>query len=461
MPEVVAGVAAGVLLGGVIAWVLGRAQERAGLLAEAQARETRLAAAEATADELRKQLSQRDLEAADLRSALGAAQARGAQLETRWEAARENLEGERRILDHAQARLTETFKALSADALRDSNSAFLQLARQALAAELEPRQQAMDGLVRPLTEALKRYEDEVRNLEAKGQHAYGNVEKQLEMLASRSADLQRETNNLVTALRAPHVRGRWGELTLHRVVELAGMTEHCDYLQQVTVDGDSGRLRPDMVVSLPNGREVIVDAKVPLTAYLDALAAASEDERQAAFARHGQQVRQHMNALSSKAYWEEFAKAPAFVVMFIPGESFVAAAAQADPALIEDGMARGVVVATPTTLIALLHAIAFGWRQEQLAENAERVRALGSELHDRIEKFSEHLEKVGVALGRATNAFNDAVGSLESRVLPSARRFRDLGAAAGAEIGVLKTVDVQPRSLHAPELPGVEAAEGP
>lgn len=458
MGEVLVAVVA-VVVGGGLAWLLAAARVRSRLAADVQARESRVAAAEATADELRKQLHQRDLEAADLRQALASAQTQRAQAETRWEAARQNLDEQRRLLDEAQGRLGETFKALSVDALRESNSAFLQLAQRALAAELEPRQREMDGLVRPLTDALRRYDEQVRQLEARGQQAYGSVEKQLEMLASRSAELSRETNNLVSALRAPQVRGRWGEITLHRVVELAGMTEHCDYLEQVTVEGEGGRLRPDMVVRLPNGREVIVDAKVPLAAYLSALEAGSDEDRQAALAKHGQQVRHHMNALSVKAYWEEFAKAPAFVVMFIPGESFVAAAAHADPALIEDGMAKGVVVATPTTLIALLHAIAFGWRQEQVAENAERLRTLGGELHDRIQRFSEHLERVGVALGRATGAFNDAVGSLEHRVLPSARRFRELGASASAEIAPMKSVDVQPRSLTAPELPGVEPAD--
>jgi DNA recombination protein RmuC len=457
--ELIVAAAVGLGVGAGVAWTVARAHARAAALADGQARESRLAAAEAVADELKKQLTQRDLEATDLRVALASEQTQRAQAEARWASTRQNIEEQRRLLDEAQARLGDTFKALSVDALRESNSAFLQLAQRALAAELEPRQQAMDGLVRPLTDALRRYEEQVRQYEVKGQQAYGSVEKQLEMLASRSAELQRETNNLVTALRAPQVRGRWGEITLHRVVELAGMTEHCDYLQQVTVEGDSGRLRPDMVVRLPNGREVIVDAKVPLVAYLDALSAATEEDRQAALARHGQQVRHHMNALSVKAYWEEFAKAPAFVVMFIPGESFVAAAAHADPALIEDGMAKGVVVATPTTLIALLHAIAFGWRQEQVAENAERLRTLGGELHDRIQRFTEHLERVGIALGRATGAFNEAVGSLEHRVLPSARRFRELGASAGAEIVPLKSVDVQARSLAAPELPGVEPPE--
>ena len=459
MPELIVVAVLGLGIGASVAWMMARAHGRTTALMDGQAREMRLAAAEAVADELKKQLSQRELEASDLRATLANEQTQRAQAEARFASSRQNIEEQRRLLDEAQARLGETFKALSVDALRESNSSFLQLAQRALAAELEPRHQAMDGLVRPLTEALRRYEDQVRQYEVKGQQAYGSVEKQLEMLASRSAELQRETNNLVTALRAPQVRGRWGEVTLHRVVELAGMTEHCDYLEQVTVEGDGGRLRPDMVVRLPNGREVIVDAKVPLAAYLDAMSASTDDDRQAALARHGQQVRHHMNALSGKAYWEEFAKAPAFVVMFIPGESFVAAAAHADPALIEDGMAKGVVIATPTTLIALLHAIAFGWRQEQVAENAERLRKLGSELHDRIQKFAEHLERVGVNLGRATAAFNEAVGSLEHRVLPSARRFRELGASAGAEIAPMKSIDVQPRSLTAPELPGVEPPE--
>lgn len=459
MLELIGAALVGVGVGAGVAWVVARAHGRALALAESQAREARLAAAEAITEELKKQLNQRDLEASDLRTALAAEQTQRAQAEARWAAARQNVEEQRGLLDEAAARLGDTFKALSLDALRESNTAFLQLAQKALAAELDPRQQAMDGIVRPLTETLRRYEEQVRQFESKGQQAYGSVEKQLEMLASRSAELQRETNNLVTALRASNVRGRWGEVTLHRVVELAGMTEHCDYVEQVTVAGEAGRLRPDMVVRLPNGREVIVDAKVPLAAYLDSLSATTEEERQTAMVRHGQQVRHHMNALSVKAYWEEFAKAPAFVVMFIPGESFVAAAAHADPALIEDGMAKGVVVATPTTLIALLHAIAFGWRQEQVAENAERLRKLGGELHDRIQKFAEHLERVGAALGRATGAFNDAVGSLEHRVLPSARRFRELGAAAGAEIAPLKSIDLQPRSLAAPELPGVEPTE--
>ncbi|MGH6689211.1 MAG: DNA recombination protein RmuC, partial [Gammaproteobacteria bacterium] len=323
MPELIVAAVIGLGIGAGVAWMLARSQGRATALAGAQARESRLAAAEAVTDELKKQLTQRELEASDLRAALTGEQTERVQAEARWAAARENLEAQRRLLDEAQARLGETFKALSLDALRESNTAFLQLAQRALAAELEPRQQAMDGLVRPLTDALRRYEDQVRQLEVKGQQAYGSVEKQLEMLGQRSAELQRETNNLVTALRAPHVRGRWGEVTLHRVVELAGLTEHCDYGEQVTVEGQAGRLRPDMVVHLPGGREIVVDAKVPLAAYLEAIGGATPEERASGFARHAVQVRQHMTTLSGKGYWEQFATTPELVVMFIPGEAFV------------------------------------------------------------------------------------------------------------------------------------------
>ncbi len=450
MNELVA-LVVGLALGASTAWLLARRHARAVRQAEVQALQAR-AAAESLVDELRKQLSQRELDLADARAALGAEQARRVEAEARAAAARENLDEQRRWLDEARQRLGDTFRALGAEALRDSGAALVAHARDVIDAQLARRQEAMDALVRPLEEALRRYEAQVQALEATRQRAWGSLEEQLQALAQASAALQRETGNLVTALRGAPARGRWGELTLRRVVELAGLVEHCDFEEQVVASGEH-RARPDLVVRLPGGRQIVVDAKVPLAGYLDAIAAASAEERAAALARHAQQVRQHLNDLASRAYWEQFGGAAELVVMFIPGEAFVAAAVQADPALLEDGIARRVVIATPTTLIALLRAIAFGWRQEQLAANAERVSELGRQLYDRLRTLGRHFDELGRALRRATDAFNAAVASMETRVLPAARRFRDLGAGVGPDIPPLEAVDEQPRTLAAPEFP--------
>ncbi|MEX2146295.1 MAG: DNA recombination protein RmuC [Candidatus Rokuibacteriota bacterium] len=448
---------AGLGLGAAVAWLAARVRLTGAGRADVEVLRARVAGLEARGDEIHKQLSLRDLEISDLRGAVDTERTRRAQVEARAEAERRSVEEQKALLDQARERLTDTFKALSADALRQSNTAFLELAD----AQLGRREMAIDASVKPLQDALARYEEHVRGLETARQHAYGTLEEQLRSLAASSAALQHEAGNLVTALRAPQVRGRWGEITLHRVVELAGMTQHCDYAEQVTVEGDAGRLRPDMVVHLPAGRDIVVDSKVPLTAYLDALAAGTPQERTAAFARHAQQVRQHMTQLAGKEYWAQFSDAPELVVMFIPGESFVGAAAEMDATLIEDGMALKVVVATPTTLIALLRAIAFGWRQERLAANAAEISELGRELYKRLATLTAHFEKVGGALGNATTAFNNAVGSMESRVLPAARKFRDLGAATGDDIDTLKAINQVPRSLAAPELPGLAEPPGP
>ncbi len=447
MTDLVAAAAA-LVIGAALAWFATRTRAAA-VVVERERLQARAASLEALETELRRQVSRQEVELTELRTTLAAERELRAQADTRCEITRESLEEQRRLLDEARLRLADTFKALSAEALEQSGAVFLERARETLEAQLGRREEAVHGIVRPLHEALGRYEEVVRGMEAARQRAYGSLEEQLRAVAAGHVDLQRETGALVAALRTPHVRGRWGELTLHRVVELAGLSQHCDFVEQVTVDGAGGRARPDMVVRLPAGREIVVDAKVPLSAYLDALAAPTDEERAACLARHAQQVRHHMNALASRAYWDEFAKAADLIVMFIPGEAFVAAAAEADRSLIEDALARKVVVATPTTLIALLRAVAYGWRQEQLAENAAHISELGRQLYERLRVLTGHVADVGSSLGRATAAYNRAVGSMESRVLPAARRFRDLGAATGDELPLLDAVTKHPRGLAA------------
>jgi len=356
--------------------------------------------------------------------------------ETRVQEMEKQVASPKALLEEVRAQLGDTFKALSSDALQANSQAFVERAQQTL---------------QPLQQALKAYEDHLRELEQVRQRAYGSLEEQLRSLAATEQQLQRETSSLVTALRRPEVRGRWGELSLRRAVELAGMTEHVDYTEQPAAEAEGGRRRPDMVVQLPAGRQVVVDAKVPLDAYLSSLEAGSDDARQACLAQHCRQLREHMRALAAKSYWEQFEPTPEFVVMFVPGESFLHAACDIDHTLIEEGMRDGVVVASPTLLVAVLRAVAYGWRQEQIAKGAQEISELGRELYDRLRTFATHMADLRRRLDGATDAYNKAVGSLESRVLPSARRFRDLGAAAGGEIPELEPIDTRPRELTAPE----------
>ncbi len=347
------------------------------------------------------------------------------------------LELERRAAEQKLADLQQTFAALSQQALRDNNQAFLQLAQETLKqfhiqarGELETREKAVENLVKPIREALEKTEQQMQLMESERREAYGSLSKHLETMVQSQQLLHGETRNLVQALRRPEVRGQWGELTLRRLVELAGMVEHCDFSEQVQLDTPEGRLRPDMVVRMPGGREIVVDVKTPLDAYLSAVEAPDDDTRRRHLEHHARKVRERVRELASKAYWGQFARAPDFVVLFIPGEQFLGAALDIDRTLLEDALRQNIILATPTNLVALLRTVAYGWRQEALTANAEHIRDLGVELYGRLATFSEHLAKLGRSLEGAVGDYNKAVGSFESKVLPGARKFPEMGVQA-------------------------------
>ncbi len=354
--------------------------------------------------------------------------------------------------------LRDAFKALSADALRDSNASFLALAKERLgaereltAAELDKRTQAIDALVKPVTDTLGKVDAQLREVEKERRGDYKSITKHLEQMAQSSVSLQSETRNLVTALRSPSVRGQWGEIQLRRVVEMAGMLDHCDFSEQATLDTEEGRLRPDLLLHLPGGKHVVIDAKAPLAAYLDAVEAVDPETRAAKLKDHARQVRDHITKLGAKKYWAELTPTPEFVVLFLPGETFFHDALQHDPSLLEYGVEQKVIPASPTTLIALLKTVAYGWRQEKLAENAEEISKLGRELYERVVTMAEHFARLGERLDGAVDAYNKTVGTMESRVLVSARRFRELGAATGEEMPEAEVVERKARELRGGE----------
>jgi DNA recombination protein RmuC len=447
-----AGILVGVLLGAVIVglWIASRV--RASLQAELRTASERAQRAESLADELRRQVEHDRFDLDRIRQELSEASQARAVAETKAVEATLHLEEQKTLLVQARKELAETFQALSGEALKQNNEAFLNLARSSFETlqadakgDLVQRQQAIDNLVKPLQDSLHRYDDQLRQLEQSRQAAYGGLDQHLKILAESQQRLQSETGNLVKALRAPAIRGQWGEITLKRVAELAGMVAHCDFFEQESIAVDGGRLRPDMVVQLPGGRQIIVDAKTVLAGYLDAHEASTEEQRLEGMRRHAAQVRSRMDELSMKAYWSQFAQTPEFVVLFLPGEQFLGAALEHDPRLIEEGFLRSVVLATPTTLMALLRAVAFGWRQERLTEHAEEAGRLGKDLYERMAVLTEHLNDVGQALGKSVLAYNKAVGSLETRILPSARRFKELGVSSEKEIPMLDPVELVSR----------------
>ncbi len=442
------GALVGSLLGALLAGFWVAARVRATWQGQLLTTGERAQRAESLAEELRRQSLQDRLDLDQVRQNLAEASQARAVAETRAAEAALHLNEQKTLLGQARLELAETFQALSGEALKQNNEAFLNLARssfETLQAEakgdLAQRQQAIDSLVKPLQDSLHRYDDQLRQLEQSRQAAYGGLDQHLKLLAESQQKLQSETGNLVKALRAPAVRGQWGEITLKRVAELSGMVAHCDFFEQESITVDGSRLRPDMVVQLPGGRQIIVDAKTVLAGYLDAHEAATEELRLEGMRRHAAQVRSRMDELSLKAYWNQFAQAPEFVVLFLPGEQFLGAALEHDPRLIEDGFQRSVVLATPTTLMALLRAVAYGWRQEKMTEHAEEAGRLGKDLYERMAVLTEHLNDVGQALGKSVLSYNKAVGSLETRILPAARRFKELGVSSEKEIPRLDPVE--------------------
>jgi DNA recombination protein RmuC len=414
------------------------------------------------AAELRALLGQREATFTRVQQELSAARQEcarvGAQLEAAQSAAAEKIA----MLQGAESRLRDAFAALSSAALKQNNESFLQLAKTSLsefqraaATDLDGRHKALEAMVQPLRDSLVRVDSKLEEVERGRLTTQAQLTEQLRTLTHAQQMLQSETGRLARALRSPNIRGQWGELQLRRVLENAGLIEGSHYELKESVRGDEGRLTPDAIVRLPGGKNVVLDAKVPLTAFLEAAEEEDEAKRAQKLRSHARQVKEHVTRLASKSYWEHFQPTPDIVVMFVPGESLLTSALQEDPSLLEFSMTRGVMLASPLTLIALLRAIAYGWQQETIARNAQEISDLGRQLYDRIAKLAEHFEGVGRSLAKSVQAYNSAVGTLESRVLVTARRLKDKGVSAPDEFPEPETVDQTPRPLGAPELVGL------
>lgn len=455
----------GVLLGSAAIWLIFRTKLKYEYDRACAENETeratlaeRIAGKDRQSQELREALEREMAKSDQVKAESTNHLARLSSLQTRLEDERKASQEKLGLLDDAQRKLADSFKALSADALRDNNQSFLQLAKENLQTiqetakgDLEIRKSAIDALVRPLKESLDRVDGRIGELERARAGAYSELREQVKTLATSQMQLQAETGNLVKALRTPHVRGRWGEIQLRRVVELAGMLQYCDFVEQETVATEDGRIRPDLIVRLPGNRTIVVDAKVPFDAFYESISTTDEEVRGARLKDHARLVRTHIGSLSKKSYWESVQPTPEFVLLFLPGEAFYSAALENDPKLIEDGVNLGVIIATPTTLIALLKAVSYGWRQEQMATNAHEVSKLAKDLYDRLRTFTNYFADIGKGLERALDSYNRGVGSLEARVLVTARRFKERGAIAGEEIEILEPIDKTTRPLRLDE----------
>jgi len=452
----------GAALGAVVGWFLLRTKASSASAADLATLKERLMGKETELQRVQQAFSDEVAEHKHLREG-------NAQLKAELEGERRAAQERKDSFKQAAEELSEKFKALSRDALKDNNQSFLQLAHSTLEkfqetakGDLELRQKAIDQLVKPLKESLEKVDSKIGELEKTRAGAYSELREQVRGLATAQLQLQAETGNLVTALRAPHIRGRWGEIQLRRVVELAGMLQYCDFDEQTTVVTDDGRIRPDVIIRLPGNRTIVIDAKVPFDAFYESISTKDDEIRSARLRDHARLVRTHIGSLSKKSYWESVQPTPEFVLLFLPGESFYSAALEIDPKLIEDGVGKGVIIATPTTLIALLKAVSYGWRQEQMAENAKEVSELGKTLYDRLRVFTNHFADIGKGLDRALDSYNRGVGSLEGRVLRTARKFKERGAIAGEGIEILEPIDKATRALSLDEgglFPDLVAAE--
>jgi DNA recombination protein RmuC len=445
-------------LASVLGWAAGAARARAAGERALREAEKQAAAATARAEALAQQALAAEARAESIEVLFRHAENDKSAANARAAEIARSLAQQTALLDDAKAQLGDTFKALAADALQSSNDGFLALASERLGAlrkegatDLEARQKAIEGVVGPVRESLEKVDQQIRALERERGQAYGELTTQVKAMSATQERLRAETGNLVNALRAPAVRGRWGELQLRRVVEMAGMLENCDFQEQASVTTEDGRLRPDMVVRLPSGRNIVIDAKTPLGAYLEAHEAATDEERAVKLRHHAQQVRNHVAKLSAKNYWDQFDVAPEVVVMFLPGETFYSVALEQMPELIEDGFAQNVLIATPTTLLGLLRAVSAGWREERIAENAQRISDEGRKLHERIAGLAEKLADLGRSLGQAVGAYNGTIATFDTRVMPSARNLAALDAKGKKDLPELEMIErrpVPPRKLE-------------